>query len=196
MNSSVRANYGFGEKAFMALALIYTKLFWRRARLIRLPVRIRGKKALYYGEGFTLGYSCRIEIHGELNRKKLVIGKNCIVGDYAHIAANHSMQIGDDVLMASRVYISDTSHGSYDGDGDSSPGSLPNERPIVYKEVVIGNRVWIGENVSILPGVTIGDGVIIGANSVVTKDIPTCTIAAGCPAKVIKKWNGKEWERV
>ncbi len=53
--------------------------------------------------------------------------------------------------------------------------------------VIVGNNVWIGDNVIILSGVTIGDGAVIGAGSVVTKDIPAYSIAAGVPAKCIKK---------
>ena len=53
--------------------------------------------------------------------------------------------------------------------------------------VTIGNDCWLGANVVICPGVTIGNGCIIGAGSVVTKDIPDGTIAAGNPAKVLRK---------
>ena len=52
--------------------------------------------------------------------------------------------------------------------------------------IKIGNNVFIGNNAIILPGVTVGDNVIIGAGSVVTKDIPSGSVAAGVPAKVIK----------
>jgi acetyltransferase-like isoleucine patch superfamily enzyme len=51
--------------------------------------------------------------------------------------------------------------------------------------VVIGNNVHTGQNVTILKGVTIGDNVFIGANSLVTRDIPSNSIAAGAPCKVI-----------
>ena len=54
-------------------------------------------------------------------------------------------------------------------------------------KVVIGNDVWIGYGVTILSGVHIGDGSVIGANALVNKDIDPYTIAAGIPAKVIKK---------
>ena len=53
-------------------------------------------------------------------------------------------------------------------------------------DVIIGKNVWIGDKVTILPNVKIGDGVVIGANSVVTKDIPPCSVVAGNPAKIIK----------
>lgn len=54
-------------------------------------------------------------------------------------------------------------------------------------DTVVGNDVWIGQNVTVLPGVHIGDGAIIGADSVVAKDIPPYTIAAGNPCRVIRK---------
>lgn len=55
------------------------------------------------------------------------------------------------------------------------------------KPITIGNDVWVGGNATILPGVTIGDRCVIGAGSVVTKDVPSDSFAAGNPAKVIKK---------
>jgi len=61
------------------------------------------------------------------------------------------------------------------------------DTPDYSKGVTIGNDCWIGGNTVILPGVTVGDGVTIGASSVVTKDIPSFSIAVGSPARVIKK---------
>ena len=55
--------------------------------------------------------------------------------------------------------------------------------------VVIGDGVWIGQRSIILSGVTIGEHSIIGANSVVTHDIPAFCIAAGQPAKILKRWD-------
>lgn len=55
------------------------------------------------------------------------------------------------------------------------------------KSVSIGNDCWIGGDVKIMAGVNIGKGCTIGAGSVVTKDILDFSVAAGCPAKVIKK---------
>ena len=54
-------------------------------------------------------------------------------------------------------------------------------------DIIIGNDVWIGYEAVILSGVTIGDGAIIGARAVVTRDIPPYTIAAGLPAKPIRR---------
>ncbi|WP_418793931.1 DapH/DapD/GlmU-related protein [Paenibacillus phytohabitans] len=149
-----------------------------------------------FGTGFTTGYSCRIEMYGEVVKDKLIIGENCIIGDYAHITANKKVTIGNNVLMASRVFITDTGHGNYSNFSEkSAPLIPPNERPLYCNEVLIGDNVWIGENVSILPGVTIGNGCVIGANSVVTKNIPLNSIAVGNPARVVKQYDivTKKW---
>lgn len=62
------------------------------------------------------------------------------------------------------------------------------ERFLCYaKPIVIGDDCWFGANVVVCPGVTIGNGCVIGAGSVVTKDIPDRTFAAGVPAKVIRE---------
>ena len=56
-------------------------------------------------------------------------------------------------------------------------------------DVTIGNHVWIGANVFIKEGIIIGNDVVIGANSVVTKDIPSGSVACGAPAKIIRSFN-------
>jgi len=68
------------------------------------------------------------------------------------------------------------------GEENNPPSKARSKGPII-----IGNDVWIGDNVKILSGVKIGDGVSIGAGSIVTKDIPSYTIAGGIPAKNLKK---------
>lgn len=56
----------------------------------------------------------------------------------------------------------------------------------ITKPIVLGDNVYVGNNVIILPGVTIGSNVVIGAGAVVTKDIPSNSVAVGIPARVIK----------
>lgn len=55
------------------------------------------------------------------------------------------------------------------------------------RSISVGDNVWFGAGVSVLPGVTIGDNCVIGAGSVVTRDIPSDSVAVGNPCKVIKK---------
>lgn len=197
----MKNGYGLGEIFSNVISLVYTKIFYKGARLVRRPIYVRDKKFLQYGEGLTTGYSCRLEMFdtGVGGTKKLIIGKNCKIGDYVHIAAGERVVIGDNCLMASKIFISDTNHGNYsDITIDSSPDVPPDERPLYMKPVSIGNNVWIGENVCILPGVSIGDGCIIGANSVVNRDIPDSCIVAGSPVRVIKGWDAtlKMWIKI
>ena len=116
---------------------------------------------------------------------KISIGNNCLLRHGAHITATGSITIGNDLLTGTNVFISDNSH------GDISRAILemsPRVRPVVSKgDVTIGNNVWLGNNVCVMPGVTIGDGAVVGANGVVTHDIPAYCIAAGVPAKIIKR---------
>lgn len=111
------------------------------------------------------------------------IGCNCCLGECIHISAVDKVVIGDGVLTGRRVTIVDNDHGSFVYDQLRLP---PIQRPLSYKEVVIGNNVWIGDKVTITKGVHIGDGAVIAANAVVTKDIPAYSLAGGIPAKVIK----------
>jgi len=187
------------EIIYLSRCLIYTKLSIRSARLLRLPIDIRGKKGIDFGKNLTTGYGCRIESFSEDGSKTLFFGNNVQINDYVHINALKSVRIGDNVLIASKVFITDLAHGSYKGDeNDSLPETVVKDRPLSSNPVFIGNNVWIGELCSILPGVTIGDNSIIGANSVVTKSIPGNCIAVGNPAKIVKKYNPntKQWERV
>lgn len=186
----MKNKYSFSEFVKNIYYLILTKLFFSGARLIRRPIYIRGRTSLEGGKGLTTGRFCRFDLDG--NRKTLHIGENCQFGDFTHIVAHESVTIGDNVLLASKVFISDTSHGRYKGENQSNPSQKPVDRDLDTKAVTIGNNVWIGENVVILPGCRIGSGCIVGANSVVTKSIKDKSIAVGSPAIVIKSWDESE----
>lgn len=187
----MKNNYGLGELIRNIVSLVYTRVFFKGARLIRMPIYVRGKKFLSYEEGFTTGYNCRIEMFDVSSSEgsKIKIGKNFKIGDYVHIAAGEKVTIGDNCLFASKIYISDISHGDYsDLETASNPNTPPDDRHLITKPVSIGNNVWLGDNVCVLPGVSIGNGCVIGANAVVNRDIPDNCIAVGVPAKVIKKY--------
>ena len=68
----------------------------------------------------------------------------------------------------------------------SDSGYFQGERMDIIAPIVIGDNVYIGTGAYIMPGVTIGNNCVVGAASVVTKDIPSNTVAVGIPAKVIK----------
>ena len=185
--------------------LIFYKIkgwfIFKNARLIRFPFRVRGKQYIKIGKGFTTGFNCRIDALNINNLKEkylLEIGENVEINDDVHIGATEKIIIGDNVLIASKVYISDHNHGSYKGEEQDSPMSIPKKRKIYSSPIKIEKNVWIGEFVSILQGVTIGEGAIMGTMSVVTKDIPPYTIAVGSPAKPIKRYNfeTKKWDTI
>lgn len=89
------------------------------------------------------------------------------------------IEIGDNVMLAPNVQIYTAYH--------PMDAQLRNSGIEYGSPVKIGNNVWIGGGVIITPGITIGDNVVIGAGSVVTKDIPSNTVAVGNPCRVIKK---------
>ncbi len=193
----MRNKYSLSEFFSTSYALLITKIFYKKARLLRRPIYIRGMKSIVGGKGLTTGHFCRFDLEG--SRKTLFIGDNCEMGDNVHIVAFEKVEIGDNVLMASKVFISDTDHGIYKGSfsEQDSPVIPPNDRKLVTNPTKIGSNVWIGENAVILSGVTIGNGCIIGANSVCVKDIPDNVIVAGVPAKIIKKYDEEnhKWEK-
>lgn len=191
--------YSIFQIIYLGICKIRTFFTFPKARIIRFPIDIRGKKFIQIEEGLTTGVGCRVEAYPQGNYKTLFIGENFQMNDYVHITAMESVKIGNNVLLASKIYISDCLHGSYAGDeNDSNPNTPPNDRPLSSKPVVIEDNVWLGEFVSVLPGVTIGKGTIVGANSVVSKSLPPYVIAVGTPAKPIKKFNfeTQKWERI
>ncbi len=117
-------------------------------------------------------------------------GYNIFIGD--HFYSNHNLVILDcaEVTFGNNVFIGPNC-GFYTAehpiDAETRNKGLESARPIK-----VGNDVWIGGNVCVLPGVTIGDDCVIGAGSVVTKDIPSGSVACGNPCKVIGKTSDKK----
>jgi acetyltransferase-like isoleucine patch superfamily enzyme len=89
------------------------------------------------------------------------------------------VKIGEYFHTGKDLVILSTNH-NYEGK------SLPYDDTYIKKQVIIKDFVWFGIGVKILPGVTIGEGAIVAMGSVVTKDVPSCAIVGGNPAKVIK----------
>lgn len=189
-------HYGFFGCLKLLYEYIITKVFYSNAKLIRRPFEIRGKKYISIASGFTSGRYCRIESHSE-EGISLFIGKNCQINDSVHIVARNKVVIKDNVLIASRVFITDLNHGGYNSSIQSKPDEIVSNRDLFSNPVVIGDNVWLGEGVAVLPGVTIGDNTIVGANSVVTKDLDANSIYAGNPATLIKRYDydSQSWKR-
>ena len=121
-------------------------------------------------------FESRVTHHYEFIGDRLIIGKFCQIGagvEFVMNGANHQMNA-----------VSTFPFYTMGGWEQTSPAhaDLP-----LKGDTVVGNDVWIGQNATILPGVHIGDGAIIGANSVVGNDVEAYTVAAGNPAKAIRK---------
>ncbi len=146
-----------------------------------------GSKYIKIGDCTCFGKDLYLTAWNKDHVKKTLIqiGDNCSFGAYNHITASNKVHIGNHVLTGKWVTITDNSHGTTNQDSLSIP---PTIRPIVSKgPVIIADNVWIGDKATILPNVIIGKGAVIAANSVVTKDVPPYSVAAGIPAQIIKQ---------
>jgi acetyltransferase-like isoleucine patch superfamily enzyme len=146
-------------------------------------------KYMVIGKNFYAMRGLRLEVFDEYLSQRfnpiLTIGDNVIMNTDCHIGCINRIRIGNNVLIASRVFIADHSHGEIDS---KDLIKVPAERKLFSKGAVeIGDNVWIGEGVVILPGVKIGENCIVGANSVVTKSFSKNKVIAGIPAKMIKE---------
>ena len=110
--------------------------------------------------------------------KQISVGKRFFANFNFTVLDEAPVTIGDDCFIGPNVSIYTACH--------SIDPVERNSRREWAEPVTIGDNVWIGGSVTILPGVTIGDNVTIGAGSVVTKDIPSNSVAVGNPCKVIR----------
>jgi lipopolysaccharide O-acetyltransferase len=166
---------------------------------IRSNSFVMGFKMITLGKKFAANRFLRIEAIGNNSKIKLKIGDFVSVGESVHIAAINYVEIKNNVLIGSRVLITDHNHGSYSGNNQSSPLEIPTKRLLFSSgPVIIHENVWLGDGVVILPNVEIGFGTIVAANSVVTKSLPPYSIAGGIPCRVFKTYNQNlgVWENV
>jgi acetyltransferase-like isoleucine patch superfamily enzyme len=131
----------------------------------------------------------RLTVHGDaeiFRGTTVLIGDNAHLelGDKSYINFNSTVTCFEHISVGSGCAISWNTN-MFDGnahelvvDGTPRPRTQP---------VVIGNEVWIGAGATIMSGVTIGDGAVVAASSVVTADVPSATVAAGNPARVVRK---------
>jgi acetyltransferase-like isoleucine patch superfamily enzyme len=141
-----------------------------------VTLEIGPNATLRIGRWAWVGHGCKLRVHeGEVSiGAKTVIGQECTISAYQHVA------IGRECIIADRVMLIDFDHGVTEVD-----------RPIrlqgIYKrDVNVGHNVWIGYGACILRGVTVGDNCVIGTNSVVTRSFDPDTVLGGVPARMIR----------
>ena len=178
--------------------------FWRRGISLIVRIRIR----LFYanvsiGKNVSFGRMIRVQTSDDgkifignnvkiedcclvlAQRGTLTIGDDTYIGHGSHLCAIKSVSIGKKCLIAAYCILRDMKHGT--------EGSIPiKEQKQDASPVILGDDVWLGAHTVVTAGVTIGQGTVIGANSVVTKDVAPGIIAAGIPAKVMKKRSGEQ----
>jgi len=129
------------------------------------------------------------------------VGERCFYMDWIVWLNGDGVEMGDDVSFNAGCYVNGyggLTIGDRAGIGPFCMIHTANhvfadpDRPIKEqgwekRPVVLGRDCWLGMGVTVVPGVTVGDGVVVGAGSVVVSDLPAWTVAAGNPARVIKR---------
>jgi acetyltransferase-like isoleucine patch superfamily enzyme len=161
--------------------------------LIAFPVTtLYGERWMRIGRDTIIGarvtLSAGLPTQVEVNDPAVVIGDRCLIGPGSGIVAHHEIVIGDDVWTGHHVYVTDANHGYQDVTEPISRQLQP-ARP-----VSIGSGSWLGHGVIVLPGARVGRHVAVGAGSVVTGALPDFCVAAGTPARVIRRFvPGSGW---
>ena len=178
-------------------------LYWRnKFGSVKSKVKIghhitfQNPRYLYFGKSVGIGHHTYFlpctKYAGETFSPKIIIGDNCWIGIRNSFAAIDKVQIGNNVLFAGYVHITDHSHGYEDNTMPVKKQKLISKGP-----VIIEDDCWLGFGCEVLSGVHIGKHSIVAARAVVTKDVPAYSIVAGNPARIVKKYDfeSKQWER-
>lgn len=123
---------------------------------------------------FHTDYGCNVKI-----------GNNFFANNGLTLLDSGPIEIGDDVLVAGNVGLYTAGH-ALDPELRQQTGAQ------YTAPVKIGNNVWLGASVTVCPGVTIGDNSVIGAGAVVTKSIPSNSLAYGNPAHVVRQFDERD----
>ncbi len=151
---------------------------------VRQPVEGEALEALdegrlSIGAGTLLEPGCWLTLAPEA---RIEIGGECFLNRNTMIAALREVRIGDHTMFANGCFVGDGEHRYDDPDVPVTRQGFTSKGP-----VRIGSNCWFGVNCVVTSGVTIGDRCVIGANSVVTGDLPEGSVAAGAPARVLRK---------
>jgi acetyltransferase-like isoleucine patch superfamily enzyme len=156
----------------------------RREAFVRWPVHGNVLQALREGR-LEIGPGTLLEPNVWITapgRARVRIGAGTFLNQGVMVAAEELVEIGDHCMLANGCFVTDSSH-RYDDPRKPVPWQgFQTKGP-----TRIGNNCWLGANVVVTSGVSIGERCVIGANSVVTKDVGPFSLAAGVPAKTLRK---------
>ncbi|NFR88446.1 methyltransferase domain-containing protein, partial [Clostridium botulinum] len=155
---------------------------------------IRGVNKINFGEGVVIQEDCWLNIALDNEQKEIMLDIKCgtNIGRRSVISVSNKIVIGEKVLIAPNVYITDHGHEF----NDINIPIMDQGINTISNRVKIGDGTWIGINSSIIGNVSIGKNCVIGANSFVNTNIPDYSVAVGSPAKIIKMFNfiSNKWE--
>ncbi len=192
-----------GALGLLLRSKLYPRLLGRVGRNVTFGtgVVLRHPKKIFIGNNVVIDDNCVLDAKGMDNRGIFIgdgvfVGRNTIINckngdiileDNVNISSNSiifsasEVRVGADYLIAAYCYLVGGTH-HFDNP----------EIPVLYQKrssqgISLGPGGWLGAHVTVFDGVTIGKNAVIGAGSVVNKNIPDFAIAAGIPAKVVKK---------
>jgi acetyltransferase-like isoleucine patch superfamily enzyme len=162
---------------YLVLRLRYPKLRVRPFSLDRgASIQISEQAQFSFGSNIVILCDFNAHFVGEVT-----IGNGVFFNRGCHVIVYKALSIGDRCLFGEFVSIHDENHVIAH---DSRPIA---SRGFTTAPIVIGNNVWVEAKATILQGVTVGDNAVIGANAVVTHDVPSNTVVAGIPARVVRQ---------
>ena len=191
-----------------ALGLLLRKLFYPsllgscgRGVIFGQGVALRHPRKIHIGDGTVIddhvlldakgvaNQGIRIGDNGFIGRNSIlsckdgdiVLGSHINIGFNCEIFSSSRVEVGDYGLFAAYTYVVGGGH------DHSDLGAVMIDQPRPSAGVVIGRNVWLGAGAKVLDGVTLGANVVVGAGAVVNESLPDSVIAAGVPAKIIKR---------
>jgi len=195
------------DRGFLPLRAWNRAIHALRALMLRLRGAHVGRKVAFgkdpqfygvagysIGDGVNIGRRARLETHRtERGQAQLTIGSGTHIGNDFHAGAALRVLIGRNCMFASGCTVLDHDHDF------ANPFDAHHAREgVVAAPTVIEDCVFLGERATVLKGVRIGNGCVVAAHSVVTRDLPPLTMAAGAPARPIRTWSEQtgRWEKI
>lgn len=166
------------------LAALRARWYLRKANTLGSKVRVWGRPSVKNWGTLIIGDRVRLvstiaTLEIAVQDGTLEIGEGSYINYGCSIGASKLVRIGANCNIGTYVMM-------IDNDFHRLEPERRNERP-ESEAIILGDNVWLGARVIVLRGVTIGSDSVVGAGSVVTRDIPPRSLAAGVPAKVIRK---------
>lgn len=177
--------------AMRALSFFYREPLFRcrceragKNMMVTLLPNVDSNVQLFFGENVSMHGKLDVMSGKWFKNPRMVVGDNVHIGHHASFTVNKEIVIEDGVMIASECYFADTDAHPSDPTERTS-GKAPAEDKVL--PVRICRNAWIGHGCHILKGVTVGEASIVAAGSVVVKDVPPYSVAAGNPARVISE---------